>query len=68
MDDGRDQLSQLVRYVRSTIDLELEVPSVWNELRLAIEEEEIKKLLPVFKKSIESYLDQFEVSGTYEIG
>ena len=63
MDDGREHLSQIVRHVRSSIDLDLKVPSVWNELRLAIEEEEIKKLLPVFKKSIESYLDQFKVGG-----
>lgn len=59
MDDGRSFLSQLVRFVRSNIELDLEIPGVWNELRLAVDEEEVNNLLPKFKETIESLLDQF---------
>ncbi|MDQ0257849.1 hypothetical protein J2S74_005312 [Evansella vedderi] len=62
IDDGRDQLTELVRYSRSSIELEIEIPSVWNELRLAVDSDEIKNLLPSFKVSVETYLDQFEVN------
>jgi hypothetical protein len=67
MDDGRDQLSQLVRFVRTSIDIELDVPPVWYELRMAMEEDEIKHLLPSFKASIETLLDQFNIGEANEL-
>lgn len=67
MDDGRNQLSQLIRFVRTTIDIELEVPRVWNELRLAIDDDEIRELLPAFKESIDLCLEQFEVSSESQL-
>ncbi|MCM3364785.1 ATP-binding protein [Niallia sp. MER TA 168] len=67
MDDGREQLNLLVRHVRTTIDLELEIPSVWNELRVAMEEEEVKVILPDFKKSIEVCLEQLHKGREYKV-
>ncbi|WP_379969610.1 DEAD/DEAH box helicase [Ectobacillus sp. sgz5001026] len=67
MDDGRDNLSQLVRFVRSNIDMNLEIPGVWNEIRMAVDEEEVKNLLPRFKKSIESLHDKYNVNRALQI-
>jgi superfamily I DNA and/or RNA helicase len=67
MDDGRDHLTQLVRFVRSNIDIEIEVPNVWNELRMTMDEVDIERLLPAFKDSIEVYLDKFNVNSSLEI-
>ncbi len=67
MDDGRDNLTQLFRYARTNIDLDMEVPDVWRELRMAVDEEEVKVLLPSFKQSIELQLEKYQVNGPLEI-
>ncbi|MBD7970425.1 AAA domain-containing protein [Paenibacillus gallinarum] len=59
MDDGRYFLSQLVRFVQSNLEIDVEIPDIWNELRLAVDEEEVNQLLPKFRVTIESLIDQF---------
>ena len=59
IDDGREQLSRLVRWVRTNLDVEIEIPGIWNELRMATEAAEIESCMSAFKESVEELLDKY---------